>query len=195
MSKDHYIAQTYMKHFIDAENNNNLHVYDKQTSNYFTPSTKNICSSEGWDTNPYFKNDRAVEIFLNAVEPQWDACVENIFNLKNNKIIKFYLSGYIAVLASCTPASVRIGTNWQTDVTHQFAMNIISDMQNNPENYPDMPPTPPEILELLKKPNGIKTVVDPKHPHAMAISILPDVQWNFYKADWLILINETENFF
>jgi hypothetical protein len=115
--------------------------------------------------------------------------------LQNDKIIKVILSGYIAVLSVCTPASVRTGADRQAKIVEHTATMLMSQKQENPNTLPDFPSIPKELVGLVDKPNFLKIEIDPKYPHAMGISILPRLHWNFYSADWLVLINDTENFF
>ena len=184
-----------MKHFADPNNNNNLHIYSKNPRRYFITKTKNVCSEENWGTNPYFKNKRAIELYLNSIEPYWNACVDNIINLQNDKMAKVILSGYIAVLAACTPASVRIGADWHSKVIEHILMMLIRQKQENPGSLPDLPPLPENLEKFIDKGNLLKAKIDPKYSHAVGISLLNSTHWNIYKSDWLILINDTDNLF
>ncbi len=105
MPRDHYIAQTYLKHFIDPKLKSLLHAYRKSDLKHFTPTTKDICVEENWDSNPYFQEPRAVDQFLKLIEPKWNRGVNDIAELLRYEEVKFFMAGYIAVMASCSPTA------------------------------------------------------------------------------------------
>lgn len=193
MPRDHYVAQTYLKHFLDPNLDKLLHAYDKKLLKHFTPTTKNICCAQDWDTNPYFEDERAVDKYLRIIEPKWNDGVENIGDLLKYEEIKYFMAGYIAVLVSCTPSSVRTSTHAIEEIIASSSNIIAQQMQNYPERFPDQKPLPPEIFEQILAAGGLKATVDPKHTHARSMQNLINLQWCFYKSPWMILDNETDS--
>lgn len=180
MPRDHYVAQTYLKHFLSPELENLLHAYDKQDLKHFTPTTKNICCSQDCDTNPYFEDERAIDKYLRVIEPKWDHGVEDINALLKYEEVKYFMAGYIAVLVSCTPASIRTLTYATEQIIASGGNILTQQMQEHPERFPEIEPLPPDIFEKVMDAGGIAAQVDPKHTHARTIQNLVDLQWHFY---------------
>ncbi len=193
MPKDHYVAQTYLKHFLAPELGNLLHAYDKQGLKHFTPTTKNICCAQDWDTNPYFEDERAIDKYLRVIEPKWNHGVEDISDLLKYEEVKYFMAGYIAVLVSCTPASIRTLTYATEQIIASGGNILAQQMQEHPERFPETVPLPSEIFEKIMDAGGISAQVDPKHTHARTMQNLVDLQWHFYKSPWMILDNETDS--
>ena len=193
MPKDHYVAQTYLKHFLDPELGNLLHAYNKGTLKHFTPTTKNICCAQDWDTNPYFEDERAIEHYLRVVEPKWNYGVEDIQSLLEYEEVKFFMAGYIAVLAACTPSTIRTLTHATSEIIAASGNILARQMQENPERFPDVEPLPSDIFEQIMESGGLTAKVDPKHTHARTMQNLVNLQWHFYKSSWMVLKNETDN--
>lgn len=96
MPKDHYIAQTYLKHFTDPALKCQIHAYSKANLSHFTPTPRNICCQEGWDTNPFLKdNERVVGEYLQIIEPRWDAALENFKAAVHDEEAKYFMAGYV----------------------------------------------------------------------------------------------------
>lgn len=193
MPRDHYVAQTYLKHFLDPALGNLLHAYDKTDLKHFTPTTKNICCAQDWDTNPYFEDDRAIDQYLRVIEPKWDHGVVDIQNLLKYEEVKYFMAGYIAVLVSCTPASIRTLTHATAEMVASSGNIIARQIQNYPERFPGAKPLPPDVFEQLMASGGLVAKIDPKHTHARTMQNLVDLQWHFYKSPWMILDNQTDS--
>ncbi len=192
MAKDHYVAQTYLKHFIDPNLKTLLHVPRKGDLKYFTPRTEDICREEGWNTNPYFENQRAVEDYLRVVEPKWNRGAGDINELLKYEEVKYFMAGYIAVMAGCSPTSVRTSSESMSDVVAASATIMARQIQAHPERFPGVTPLPQETVDRVLE-AGIVANVDPKHSHARMIQLLVDLQWHFYKSPWLVLNNRTDS--
>lgn len=194
MSKDHYVAQTYLKHFIDPKLGNLLHAYDKEKLNYFTPRTEDICYAEGWDTNPYFEDNKLIDKYLKVVEPKWNHAVKDIVCIPHSENTKYVMAMYIAYLTSCTPTAVR-NVNYATSEMFSSSTRIIAKQAlETPKNFPEIPHKP-DILEKIISSGGFAVNVDPKHTHAEAMKHLTNLAWHFYKSPWMILHNKTDNLF
>lgn len=193
MAKDHYIAQTYLKHFIDPKLKVLLHVHRKHDLKYFTPTTKDICFEEGWDTNPYFQDPQAVARYLKIVEPKWNRGVNDIKELLQHEEVKYFMAGYVAVMASCSPAAVRTSSDSIAEVIASSANMLAQQMQARPDLFPDVKPLPREKFDQIMEGGGLIANVDPKHSHARMITNLVDLQWHLYKSPWLVMVNETES--
>lgn len=187
------IAAAYLKNFLDPSLGNLLHAYNKENLEHFTPTTKNICCAQDWDTNPYFEDDRAIDQYLQVVEPKWNDGVKDIRNLLRYEEVKYFMAGYIAVLASCTPAAIRTLTHSTAEIIASSGNIIAQQMQDHPERFPGLDPLPDDIFQKIMDAGGMKAEVDPKHTHARAAENLVNTQWVFYKSEWKILDNQTDS--
>ena len=191
MAKDHYIAQTYLRHFIDPASKKLVHAYDKTDGRHFTPTTRGICCEEDWDTIPYFANPRAITAYLNVVEPKWNTGVSDINKLLKYEEVKYFMAGYIAVMAACSPTAVRASSDSMAKVIASSGNLLARQMQANPERFPDVKPLPDETFKEFMDAGGFAAEVDPKSSQARMASQLINVQWHFYKSPWMVMINET----
>lgn len=196
MPKDHYIAQTYLRQFLDPTRKGQLNCYRKPDGTHFTPPTDKVCCEEGWDTNPFFpKDDRVIENFLQVIEPQWTNSINDIHDLPNLPESKYLMAGYLAVMAACSPTAVRLGGKQLSEQTALTAQMIMKQAQEKPEHFPELKPLPSDIYNILTQKGGIEAIVDQKYPHALAIKALCDMQWTFFKSHWIVMFNDTDNLF
>lgn len=114
MSHDHYVAQTYLRAFVDPKTNC-LHAYRKRDSGYFSPSPYAVCKTMNWDQTPKFLSPAdALGQWLKIFEPHWASTVarlETSHHLAPED--KHVIAGYWAYLSTCTPAWHRVATGIQ----------------------------------------------------------------------------------
>ena len=65
---------------------------------------------ENGSTNAYLINDRAVEEFLRTVEPKYNASVAKLRDNNIDEECIYTLAGFVAFVACCAPAAMRIHT-------------------------------------------------------------------------------------
>jgi hypothetical protein len=108
VANDHYVAQTYLRHWL-RPGQKLLHAYSKASGKEFPCRPADICREWNGDLNPkYFKNPNVLGEFRKIFEPRWRQTVENILAGKITADDKFVAAGYWAHLTTCTPAWRRI---------------------------------------------------------------------------------------
>jgi hypothetical protein len=119
MANDHYVAQTYLKHFADERGL--LHAYRKSDGKYFPTRPVDICHEPDGDIIPDFLSDPAyLGAFRGAFEPMWNHVVAALKSHACTKDVKFHIAGYWANLLVCTPAdSARSRPPFRNDLAHR----------------------------------------------------------------------------
>ena len=80
MRKDHYIAQTYLKHFGDLRIDGMLHAYRKPDGSKFQCWPKDVCHEWDGDLNPILTQPELLGDFRRMFEPYWSLSLENILS-------------------------------------------------------------------------------------------------------------------
>lgn len=184
--KDHYVAQTYLKHFRNE--NGKLWVYSKKHLDIHERATKSICREAGWSDNPYFENPRVIEEYLRVYENQWSQAVEMISidtpSWANFQDAKPLLAGYLAYLKLFPPAAVRAG---KTALEEIVKVRIIAARDQG------LIPSPPIGYEYLLEDieNQVRIEIDQKYPHTIATRILFKQTQSLAEMPWVLIQNRT----
>lgn len=186
---DHYVAQTYLRQFLDKSNtlipyykNGHVIVGKKKTP-------KQICYETDGDFNCYFDNPRVLDEYLPLIENPW---ADNIAKLELGNIdadCKYEIGAYIAFLRSCTPTAKRLGAKALSAQMQPLVDKTLA------EHFHELGETTNEVRSALKeaiKTRGIKAVVDEEYVHAISIQHLVHSAYRFYCSHWLVLLNETD---
>jgi hypothetical protein len=186
---DHYISQTYLKHFIGS--NGCLVPYYKQGHVIVgkPKRPKSLCYETEGDTNKYFANHRLLDQFLPAFENPWH---DNIAKLERGHIdskTKFELSGYIAFLRSCTPTAKRLGQQLIAGIIKPLAYKV---MENNLEKDNVIAKKDKAILKNDIKDNKIELNIDRDFAHAQHMIALVGMFYQLYCSQWRVLVNKTD---
>src|SRR3981189_1254075 len=103
MAKDHFVAQTYLKHWCYRQTNK-LRGYKKAVDENFPCSPNDVCHEWNWHINPLFKDNPALLAdFRRIFEPQWNPTIGTVRTGRLSSEDKFVLAGYWALLTTCTP--------------------------------------------------------------------------------------------
>ena len=183
--KDHFVAQTYLKHFNNP--NDLLWVYDKEQVSIEEKHRKKVCREEGGSNNPYFEKERVIEDYLVRLENNWNGALSTflaLFSSDSKHSVEEYLkaksiiAGYLSFLRISLPARVKGGQD--------LLKNILGKFYEALKAEGEIPP-PPEGMEFLI--DQIKFEVDPKYPQALGFSNVPDLHKTLYKAPWHVIFN------
>lgn len=187
MPKDHYVAQTYLKHFsVDGKDGYVNVIRKSNLQRLHAIPTTSICAKTNWNNNEYFpKNPRIVEDFLKLFEPSWAKNVQKITNNTYDIKTKHLMSGYIAYLRTCTPTALRLGISGTADIVMDLYKKIEEEELSNPNSkYKD-------IIKLIRKHGGSEVNVNPDYQNAMGIQNLIKIHQILTRSPWIVFRNET----
>jgi hypothetical protein len=185
MARDHYVAQTYLGHFTDA--NGMLHVYRKEDGKYWQSGPKGVCRE--WDGDlirDFLKNERMLGEYRAIFEPRWNDAIADLGSGRCDSAVKMVISGYWANLLVCTPAWTRVGVKM-----HDYAaMHRLraEDALRTEAGKPD-----PKLKEMLAAFDSgrYRIQTKPDAVRASAATALLDFAWAFYNAHWTVIRNDT----
>jgi hypothetical protein len=190
MTKDHFVAQTYLRHFVDPSHRDMLHAYRKSDGKYFLCNTKDVCHEWDGDQTPLLTNPNLLGDFRKIFEPHWRASVATILSKTLMPPDMFHIAGYFANLMVCTPTWQRLTRQMYNDHATQFAYfaKEMHDRHGSGSELPD------EAIAMLK--NGQLFIDhDPEFIRATIARQLAQFAWLAYHQDWTIIRNDTENLF
>jgi hypothetical protein len=188
MSKDHFVAQTYLRYFSDPSKPGMLHAYRKSDGKTFPCRTKDVCHEWDGDLNPFLAKKDLLGDFRAMFEPRWRAAVETLLAKTMRPADKFAIAGYFANLMVCTPAWRRIGAQMYDN--HAKSFLIFSKQMK--EKHGGNPALPVDAIAMLER-GEITLEHDPDFIKAKATRDLMDYAWLTYHQDWTIIRNPTEH--
>jgi hypothetical protein len=184
MSKDHYVAQTYLKQFGDSSAAGMLHAYRKPDGISFDCWPKDVCHEWDGDRNPFLAYPELLGTLRSIFEPQWNMSVANI--LTGSTQDKLVVASYMANMMVCVPAWQRVGSEAVSRQT-TGALSFEKQMREKHEALEDFPA---EAVDMLAS-GKLKMVTEPDYVKALATRHLMDYTWLTYNIDWIILENDT----
>jgi len=186
MPRDHYVAQTYLGHFVDP--GGMLHIYRKTDGKYWRSGPKGVCHEWDGDIIPDFlKNERMLGDYRAIFEPRWNDAVTDLENHCCDSAVKMAISGYWANLLVCTPAWTRVGIKmYDYSAMHRLRAE---DVLRTEAGKPD-----PKLKEMLRAFDSGRYRIEtkPEAVRASAATTLLDFAWALYNSHWTIIRNDTE---
>ncbi len=159
----------------------------KSNLNEFTPSPASVCAVNAGNTNPYFQNDRVVEEFLCLVENALPNALHAIRTRKLDNSAIFAVAGLMSTIYICSPAGVRIATEWVTNA-HRTAISAV-------EDFGYLPPIPAGLQQFggsikdLLEVGAVELNVDSKYAQSIGISQILKQTSIFGNAKWEFLVS------
>lgn len=185
MSKDHFAAVTYLKHFSDPAKSGLLYGYRKDGKS-FPCKPEHVCHEWRGDYND---SDAAVPRLLGdyreMFEPYWNEALSDIEGGSTDRSVKFSLAGYIANLMTCTPAWRRINI----EMKNTFLRRRLIDEKNSR----DLAVEDPELHQSIQmiEAGEIKIETAPDDVRATVTrQLLFHTLW-IYNEDWLLISNRS----
>lgn len=187
MALDHFIPQVHLNNFCSSElSGKRIYAFRKTDGKTFEPDSKSVCRLEEGNTNDYLTEPRAIEDFLTTIEPNYNRAVNTLRKKEVDRDAVYVISGFIAYVASCSPAAMRLS-----------ASPIRSSLENaarllDAQGVFGQPPASlgaSSITELLDN-KKVVVKVDKKYPQAIGISQIMERQQRFGNFSWEILIND-----
>ena len=188
MAKDHYVAVTYLKHFIDSTAGDMLNAYSKKSDKQFKCFPKDVCREDDGDTNTMFSvNPELLGNFRSIFEPQWNQAIAAFLDRKNTHQDKLVVSAYMANLMVVTPTWQRIGAL-------TYAKNMQGTLEFKRQLHNEGVMTLDELMldgiDMLSR-GDLKLEVDTDYVKGIATKQLMNYALLIYNIDWCLLVNKT----
>jgi hypothetical protein len=152
----------------------------------FTPNSESVCRIMDGSTNAYLLKDRVIEDFLKTIEPNYNPALENLTSGKIDTNCIYTIAGFVAYVAACSPAGMRIGSMPLKRLLEREA--VVMDAQGA------FSPSPAvlggaSLTELLHD-GAVEFTVDPKYSQATGIASIRNFIDIFGNCEWEILEND-----
>ncbi|WP_186436974.1 DUF4238 domain-containing protein [Vreelandella titanicae] len=185
---DHFVAQTYLRSFVDDEGNLTPYYKNGRVIVGKKKTPRQVCYKTDGDSNIYFDNMRILDEYLPHIENPW---AENVAKLEAGRVdadCKYEIGAYISFLRSCTPTAKRFGADMISANMQPLVNRTLA------EHFHELGETTDEIQLAMKDAmdnREIRSVVDEEYVHAISIQHLIHSAYRFYCSHWLVLLNET----
>jgi hypothetical protein len=186
MSNDHYVAQTYLKHFGDPAEDGRLHAYRKTDNKRFPAWPRDVCHEWNGDDNVLLNDQGLLGSFREIFEPYWNPSVKAAVQGQMGYHDKYVIAGLMANLMVCTPAWRRVGISLVKQST-QSQLSFAKRMKLKHGGQPDLPV---EAIEALER-GEIVMDTDPNYVKGLATRQLMQYTWVIYNLDWTLITNDT----
>src|SRR5258706_1917210 len=161
MALDHFVPQVHLSKFISPTlTGGRMHAMRKADMQRFQPPPCDVCRIEAGNTNAYLREDRALEAFLQTIEPKYTGSIERLMRGEVNDEAIYAIAGFVAYIISCSPTAMRIGTLPLTRLleTEARLLDARGALPMAPESLGGK-----TVSELLAS-GKVKITVDPKYP-------------------------------
>jgi hypothetical protein len=186
MAGDHYVAQTYLRHF--AGGTGKLRAYRKSDGKTFPCATQHICAELDGDTIPTFLVDeKLLGKYRKIFEGAWNPAVESLQKKVADRETKLHIAGYWANLLIGTPTWKRVGT-------HLYNQNIEYNLRARARLARENG-QPEELLEEGIKAldaGQLKIAVEGDYIRAQGALFALRYAWKLYNADWHVYEHSTD---
>lgn len=177
---DHYVPQVHIRRFYSPALGERLYAIRKSDLKPFRSNSRGVCGVHDGSTNPYLLEDRAIEDFLQTVEPGYDAAVEKLATESIDHQSIYVIAGFVASVISCSPAGMRIHSGPLKSRLEALAAKL--------EAEGKFLPRPPSLVGV-----AIEAKVDPKYPQALGIDSIKHNATMFGNCMWEILHNDFQD--
>lgn len=186
MSNDHFVAQTYLRHFGDPSTGGMLHAYRKRDGKTFRCWPKDVFHEWDGDQNRLLQHSQLLGDFRKMIEPWWNPSVATLLRGNMTYHDKFVVAGYLANLMTCTPAWRRVGVT----MVEQSTRAQLSFAKRMKLKHGGQPKLNVEAVEALE--NGKLAIdVEPDYIKGLATKNLMQYTWIIYNLDWEVLLNDS----
>lgn len=155
----------------------------------FTPDASSVCRIQDGSTNTYLTEERAIEEFLKGVEPKYNEVLARVAAGHIDVECIYVLAGFIAYVASCSPAGMRIHAGPLKELVAETGRHL--------DKLGHIGAPPPELggaslTELLDS-GTVQVEVDNKYPQAMGVASILSRTSAFGNFKWDILLNHYDD--
>ena len=185
---DHYVSQTFLRGFTNADGFLLPYYKGSPTPSGKATLPKSVCVESDGDSNKYFQDPRILDSYLPQFENPWKENVDRLRAHELDYVTKYQMSGYIAFLRACTPTAKRIGQELIKAVLRPTVIETAQRVLN------DSPPSDPTIADMIQHAidrRELEVDIDREFPHAIGIGNLLKSTARFFNGEWHVLINNT----
>lgn len=191
MANDHFVAQTYLKHFGDSTTGGMLRAYRKDGKAPFPCWPEAVCREWDGDLNPkYLSSPELLGQFRSIFEPHWNEAVEHLKSRNLSVNDKFVISGYFANLLTTPPGTRRL----LADMHSKHVTGRLSFDKRMKTKYGGFKNLPVEGIELIEA-GELKLETDDDYVKAVVTRGMMDYVITAFNQDWTILHNDTDTLF
>lgn len=187
MANDHFIAQTYLKHFGDPAKGGMLNAYRKSDAKQFPCWPADVCHEWDGDLNPeWLKEPALLGQYRKIFEPLWNAAVAGLLTKELSHQDRFAVAGYVANLTIAAPAWRRVGVNMHNNLATGFLL-FSKEMRAKHGGNPKLPV---QAIEALQR-GEIVLDHDVEYVKAEFTRQLMTHAWFIYHQNWEVIENTT----
>lgn len=187
MPQDHFVPQTYLKHFGDPAVGGMLHGYSKISGKYFPAWPKDICREPDGDIAAYLSRPKLLGDFRKVFESGWDRTIGNVARRTVTTEDRFIIAGFMAALLTCTPGWRRVVIKVARDLAVE---NLRLAHRMCKAHGPIPADFPVEELAMVER-GELRIDIDSEWIKASVVSHLSLQFWRIFHSDWRIVINES----
>lgn len=182
MALDHYIPQVHLRKFSFSRPPKLLKAFRKSDKQQFNPRTQDVCRIDQGNTNHYLRDVRAIEKFLEQIEPSYNRAVDQLETGSPLAESILTIAGFVAYISSCSPTATRLDIAPLRSNLHEVArrMDEAGQLPVGPDGR--------RLSEWIES-RDVDINIDQKYPQAIGISNVVRLQQTFASFDWELLHN------
>src|ERR1700733_3734903 len=185
MADDHYVAQTYLKHF--AGPTGMLRAYRKSDGVSFPCKPKDICREPNGDIIPDFLSEpEYLGEFRGAFEPLWNQSVAALEAHSGDMRDKLHIAGYWANLLVCTPTWRRVAI----EISNRRLAHTVRAYNELSAKIGKADPSWKKAIEAEER-GDIKIETEADYVREQAAQSIMRYTWGLYNAQWDVFQNDT----
>lgn len=189
MALDHYVSQVHLRKFYSPSFRNRMYAISKRNLRTFTASSEGVCGIHEGSTNSYLREARAIEAFLETIEPNYNTALEQLANDRIDEKCIYTIAGFAAYVSSCSPGAMRVNSSALQGMVQAEGMIL--------ESQGLLPAPPPELagLNLTEIFNRglVQVDVDLRFPQAIGIASILKNTALLGNFQWEVLHNNIED--
>jgi hypothetical protein len=108
MPLDHYISQVHLRKFYLPALGKRMYALRKADLKTFTPGSSSVCKIMDGSTNTYLREERAIEDFLETIEPNYNDALDKLIAGEIAHESVSTIAGFAVYVSTRSPASMRL---------------------------------------------------------------------------------------
>jgi hypothetical protein len=185
MARDHYVAQTYLRHFVAYDGM--LRAYRKSDGNRFPCRPSDVCHEWNGDIIEDFLSDpTALARYRKIFEPAWNPAIKELNAGRISNTNKLAIAGYWSNLLVFTPTCRRldVGAHDRHSIDYLRAWDTLSTEAGKIDA--DLK----RILATFDT-GRFRIETKPDAMRAMRCTHLLKLTWALYNSNWIIIKNDS----